>query len=380
MLGEQQHSDHSRAGTILPNERSHSYSDPQGRFAVIAQSDADVQRLLRMDAYSAAAAFVDGRIKVRGDLFSAIRQFTGQSHPDIRSAIFAAALKFRHFTNRLMVSNRRAAADKIQFHYDRSNEFSSQFLDSRMQYSAAYFTHPDEPLDEAQREKLDRICRALVLCSDERFLDVGCGWGGLITYAAAHFGVSAEGCTLSQRQLEFAKDAARRDNIEERITVHLRDYRDLDGQFDKIASVGMFEHVGRARLATYFRKVHSLLSRRGLFLNRGIVRPQGVGDGPETLFLEENVFPGGELVHLDDVVREGERAGFEVVAMEDFRMNYAQTCRAWVRNLEERADACRRLVGDAIYRTWLLYLAASAVSFEDGHTGAAQVLFAKRQA
>jgi cyclopropane-fatty-acyl-phospholipid synthase len=117
---------------------------------------------------------------------------------------------------------------------------------------------------------------------------------------------------------------------------------------------------------------------RGLFLNRGIVRPQGVADGPETLFLEKNVFPGGELVHLDDVVREGERAGFEVVAMEDFRLNYALTCRAWVRNLEKRSEACRSLVGDDTYRTWLLYLAASAVSFEDGYTGAAQVLFAKR--
>jgi cyclopropane-fatty-acyl-phospholipid synthase len=337
-----------------------------------------VQRLLEMGVYSAANAFVDGRIRVRGDLFAAIRDLTVQSHSFIGSVIVAAVLKLRHLTHRMANGGRREAAENIQFHYDRSNEFYSQFLDSHMQYSAAHFSRPDEALDEAQSEKLDRICRALVLCTDERFLDIGCGWGGLITYAAAHFGVNAEGCTLSKRQLEFAKEAARRNGVEERVTVHFRDYRDLEGQFDKIASVGMFEHVGRTRLAGYFRKVHSLLGRHGLFLNRGIVRPQGVGDGPETLFLEQNVFPGGELVHLDDVVREGERAGFEVVAMEDFRLNYALTCRTWVRNLEACAETCRNLAGDVVYRTWLLYLAASAVSFEDGHTGAAQVLFAKR--
>jgi cyclopropane-fatty-acyl-phospholipid synthase len=378
MLGEQQHSRDNGAGMLQPKEASQCYSDPEGRFAVVDESGTDVQRLLRMDAYTAANAFIDGRIGVRGDLFAAIRNFSVRSHPLIGSAIVAAMLKLRHLTDRLAAHGRREAAANIQFHYDRSNEFYSQFLDARMQYSAAHFSHPDESLREAQIEKLDRICRALVLCTDERFLDIGCGWGGLITYAAAHFGVNAEGCTLSNRQLEFATEAARRDKVQERVTVHFRDYRDLNGQFDKIASVGMFEHVGHAQLAAYFKKVHSLLGRRGLFLNRGIVRPQGVEDGAETLFLEKNVFPGGELVHLDDVVREGERAGFEVVAMEDFRLNYALTCRAWVRNLEARAETCRRLVGDVVYRTWLLYLAASAVSFEDGHTGAAQVLFAKR--
>jgi cyclopropane-fatty-acyl-phospholipid synthase len=378
MLKERPSSETNHLWVIQPDERSNYYSDPDGRFAVVADGDTDVHQFLRMDPYSAAKAFVDGKIDIRGDLFSAIRFFSSQPHFGIRQLLLSTGLRLRRLTNGLSIGNKRTAAhNNIQFHYNRSNEFYGQFLDSRLLYSAAHFSYPEQSLDEAQTEKLELICRTLVLHSDERFLDVGCGWGGLITYAASHFGVAAEGCTLSERQLEFANEAARRENVEDQVTVHLRDYRDLDGRFNKVASVGMFEHVGRSRLAGYFKKVHALLDRRGLFLNRGVVRPQGVSDDLETLFLQKNVFPGGELVHLDDVVREGERAGFEVVAMEDFRLNYALTCRAWTRNLEKRADVCRGLVGDATYRTWLLYLAASAVSFEDGLTGAAQVLFAR---
>lgn len=358
---------------------SNYYSDPDGKFAVFAAGDTDVHQFFRMDPYSAAKAFVDGKINIRGDLFSAIRFFSSQAHFGARQLLLSTGLRLRRLTNGLSSGKKRSAAhNNIQFHYNRSNDFYAEFLDSRMLYSAAHFSYPEQSLDEAQTEKLERICRALVLRSDERFLDVGCGWGALIIYAASHFGVTAEGCTLSERQLEFANEAAHRENVEDQVTVHLRDYRDLDGRFDKVASVGMFEHVGRSHLAGYFKKVHALLDRRGLFLNRGIVRPQGVSDDLETLFLQKNVFPGGELAHLDDVVREGERAGFEVVAMEDFRLSYALTCRAWTRNLENRADTCRRLAGDSTYRTWLLYLAASAVSFEDGLTGAAQVLFARR--
>jgi cyclopropane-fatty-acyl-phospholipid synthase len=377
MLKEHHNSESSHLWIVQPDQQSNCYSDPDGRFTLIAARGTDVRQFLRMDPYSAANAFVDGKVSIRGDLCSAVRFFSRQPHFSVRHMLLSAVLRLRRITNRLSNASKRTTAHNIQFHYNRSNEFYAQFLDSRMLYSAAHFSYPEQTLDEAQTDKLERICRALVPRSGGRFLDVGCGWGGLITYAASHFGAAAEGCTLSERQLEFANEAARRENVEGQVTVHLRDYRDLDGRFDKVASVGMFEHVGRSRLAGYFKKVHALLDRRGLFLNRGVVRPQGVSDDLETLFLQKNVFPGGELVHLDDVVREGERAGFEVVAMEDFRLNYALTCRAWTRNLEKRADACRRLAGDSTYRTWLLYLAASAVSFEDGLTGAAQVLFAR---
>jgi cyclopropane-fatty-acyl-phospholipid synthase len=187
--------------------------------------------------------------------------------------------------------------------------------------------------------------------------------------------VVAHGCTLSPQQLQFANALIKSRGLTDRVSVNLCNYLDLQGTYDKIASVGMFEHVGRKNLPTYFRKVHSILAEGGLFLNRGIVRPEGVSDGPETLFLQRNVFPGGQLVHLAEVVREGERAGFDVLSMEELRIHYARTCRAWVERLRTNEEACQRLVGAATYRTWLLYLAASAVNFEAGVTGAAQVTF-----
>lgn len=330
-----------------------------------------------MDPYSAAKAFVEGKFTVQGDIFAAIRFFSKQSHSVARAFFFSLATRLEHLKIHSILGLRKQAAQSIQFHYDRSNEFYAQFLDSRMIYSSACFSHPHASLEQAQTEKLDRICRHLELKPGDRFLDIGCGWGGLVAFAAERYGVTAFGCTLSNQQLQFARDVVRRHGLAGRVSIEAIDYRDLNGSFDKIASVGMFEHVGRSRLAGYFKKTYSLLNRGGLFLNRGVIRPHGVSDGPDTLFLQKNVFPGGELVHLDDVVREGERAGFETSGMEDLRKHYALTCRAWVKNLRQHADSCRSLVGESTYRTWLLYLAASTVGFEDGRTSAAQVLFVK---
>lgn len=360
-----------------PQGRSNCYSHPDGRFAIIATGEADVNEILRMDAYSASTAFVDGNVSISGDLFSAIRYFLDQPHHTWRDWLFSALAHLEHFRVASLSGARQESARNIQFHYDLSNDFYALFLDSRMVYSAAHFAYPERSLGEAQTEKLDRICRSLDLRPEDRFLDIGCGWGGLVSYAAEHFGVRALGCTLSQQQLEFARDMARRRGISDRVDIEPCDYRDLTGRFDKIASVGMFEHVGRNRLPGYFKKAHSLLREGGRFLNRGVVRPQGVSDGPQTLFLQKRVFPGGELVHLDDVLREGERAGFEAIALEDLRRHYAMTCRAWVKNLQNNAEKCRFLVGERNYRTWLLYLAASAVGFEDGRTSAGEIVFAR---
>ncbi|MGI8958822.1 MAG: class I SAM-dependent methyltransferase [Bryobacteraceae bacterium] len=269
-------------------------------------------------------------------------------------------------------------ARNIQFHYDRSNAFYSLFLDSHMPYSEAHFETPEMSLDDAQAAKLDRICRSLQLKPGERFFDIGCGWGGLIVWAAEHYGVVAHGCTLSAQQLQFADTWIKNRGLQDRVSVDLCNYLDSQGTYDKIASVGMFEHVGRKHLPTYFRKVHSMLADGGLFLNRGIVRPEGVSDDPETLFLQRKVFPGGQLVHLAEVVREGERASFDVLAMEECRVQYARTCQAWVDRLRANENACQELVGATVYRTWLLYLAASAVNFDADETGAAQVTFLKR--
>ncbi len=355
--------------------RKNFYSDPAFHFTITTAGTTGVRSYLEKDAYSAAKAFVLGKFDVHGDIFEAIRYFTYQHHPPLRQLFHSGLARLGHLRTSFLLGNRKQAAQKIQFHYDRSNEFYAQFLDSRMVYSAADFRDPEDSLESAQRRKLDAICYDLMLRPDENLLDVGCGWGGLVTYAAEHFGVKAVGCTLARQQLTFAQNTVEERRLHESVAIKLCDYRDLDGRYDKIASVGMFEHVGRRRLPGYFRKTFSLLKPGGLFLNRGVIRPEGVCDDPETLFVQNSVFPGGELVHLDEVVREGERAGFQVVGLRNLARDYALTCKAWVNNLRKNACRCRALVGDGAYRTWLLYLAASAVGFEDGRTGAAQVLF-----
>jgi len=346
-----------------------SYSDAEGRFSIVA-TGVEARDLRRLDIYSAAMAFVAGALSVQGDIFAAIRSFLARPHNAYRDRVFSILARLAHLL-------KTHAAQNIQFHYDRSNEFYAQFLDSRLVYSEAHFDYPEQSLDEAQFKKLERVCQALELKSGESLLDVGCGWGGLITHATEHHGVRALGCTLSKQQLEYARDLVSRRGLSSRVSIEPMDYRDLSGTFDKISSIGMFEHVGRRQLATYFRKIYSLLKTNGLFLNRGLVRPQGVPKGPETLFLQKQVFPGSELVHLSEVICEGERAGFEAISLEDLRHHYALTARAWVRNLQAHAAKCVELVGERTYRTWVLYLAAAAVSLEELKMSAVEVVFVK---
>jgi len=333
--------------------------------------------LVGMDPYAAAVAFVKGDLQVLGDIYSAIRFFTAEGRWNVRGWLRGATAWLIRSIVYAIRGDRRATAHDIQFHYDLSNEFYGLFLDSRMQYSAAYFVTPDCSLEEAQAAKLHRICSRLHLHAGDRLLDIGCGWGGLLSFAGEYFGAGGLGCTLSRRQLEFATARFRDLGLDDRISVCQTDYRDLTGAFDRVSSIGMFEHVGHSRLRGYFRKVYSLLVPGGLFLNRGVVRPQTVHDGPETLFLQTRVFPGGELIHPSDVVREAEEAGFALVSAESETLDYARTCREWVRGLQKDKAACEREVGSCQFRTWLLYLAGSALSFEAGRTGAMEFVFRK---
>ena len=273
------------------------------------------------------------------------------------------------------------AADRrnIQHHYDVGNDFYALWLDRNRVYSCAYFKHQDDSLDRAQEQKLDHICRKLMLKPGERLLDIGCGWGGLVIWAAQKYGVKALGVTLSEGQFEFATQRLRELGLSDRVEIQLLDYRDVPERepFDKIASVGMFEHVGRRNLGAYFAKINRLLKPGGLVMNHGIttnsLKDAELGGGIGR-FVEEYVFPGGELIHVSEVIREMSAGGIEVWDSECLRPHYAQTLWHWVDRLEQHQSEARALVGEKRLRVWLIYMAGSAHAFGRGWMSIYQLL------
>ena len=271
----------------------------------------------------------------------------------------------------------------ISFHYDVGNEFYQLFLDPEMQYSCAYFTDWSNSLEQAQCDKLDMICRKLRLQPGDRMLDVGCGWGGLICHAARHYGVQAVGITLSEEQLKFTQAKVRRLGLERQIRVELRDYISMDGTFDKISSIGMYEHVGIANYAAYFGKLCSLLRDNGILLNHGITRSAKASarrfrkGRPEQRLIQKYIFPGGELDHIGHTLESLESCRFMVHDVEGWREHYALTTRLWCERLSARAEEAIRLVGPEKFRLWVAYLAGVSFAFTDGSARIFQVVATK---
>ena len=279
--------------------------------------------------------------------------------------------------------DQRRNQDYIQFHYDLGNEFYQLFLDPQMQYSCAYFTDWENSLEQAQRDKLDMICRKLRLERGERMLDIGCGWGGLVCHAAQHYGVQAHGVTLSQTQFDYATEKVRRLGLESQVRIELRDYMTLDGQYDKVSSIGMYEHVGIRNYPAYFGKINSLLRDRGILLNHGITRPAKRTRSrfgrirPEQRLILRYIFPGGELDHIGHTCESLETCRFEVHDVEDWREHYYLTTRHWCRRLSARREEAIRLVGPERYRLWVLYLAGVSFAFFDNSARIYQVVASK---
>ena len=264
----------------------------------------------------------------------------------------------------------------IAHHYDVSNDFYRLVLGPSMTYSCAVFGAADTALETAQTAKYELVCRKLGLRPGMRLLDVGCGWGGMVMHAAREHGAYAVGVTLSTRQAEWAREAVREAGLADRVDIRVQDYRDVaDAPFDAISSIGMFEHVGLARLDEYFQRLFSLLRPGGRLLNHGIAkRPGSRAAFAHRGFIDRYVFPDGELHEVGSVVTRVQRAGFEARNVEGLREHYAQTLRHWVANLEAHWDEAVRLVGSGRARVWRLYMAASACNFEAGRTQIHQVL------
>jgi cyclopropane-fatty-acyl-phospholipid synthase len=278
-------------------------------------------------------------------------------------------------------------AQQIQFHYDVSDSFYALWLDPRRVYSCAYYRDLDMSLAQAQEAKLDHICRKLMLAPGHKFLDIGAGWGGLLMWAAENYGVNATGITLSKNQCAHVQRLIEEKRLQGRVRIELRDYRELDESqgFDKIASVGMFEHVGQVNMPAYFAKIFRLLKPGGMVMNHGItsgsIHPSQLGAGMGD-FVEKYIFPGGELLHISHVQRDLAVAGLEMVDVENLRPHYGRTLWAWSDALEARLDEAQRELAttgntdDAakVLRAYRLYLAGSAMAFEQGWLGLHQIL------
>jgi cyclopropane-fatty-acyl-phospholipid synthase len=267
----------------------------------------------------------------------------------------------------------------IAHHYDVSNAFYRTWLDERMVYSCAYFRAVGDTLDAAQEAKLDHVCRKLRLAPGERLLDIGCGWGALLFHAAQRYGVEATGITLSRNQCDFVRDEIARRGLAGKVRVEFLDYESLppDAQYDKIASIGMFEHVGLRHFPGYFGRIFRALKPGGLVLNHGITQNaagiEALGSGIGE-FVEDYVFPGGQLTHVSKVIEGMAREGLEVFDAEALREHYARTLWHWVDRLEANAEAARAEVGEERYRVWRIYMAGSAHSFERGWLSLWQLL------
>jgi cyclopropane-fatty-acyl-phospholipid synthase len=349
---------------------------PQPEVDIIARTWAGMKALASPAMGRLARAYVHDDVDFTGSARRALA-IAESMVGDIAQTGASARNRLVSFKHRLR-SNRA----NIAHHYDVSNAFYRMWLDSRLVYSCAYFRTPDDSLDDAQAQKLDHICRKLRLAEGERFLDIGCGWGALIFWAAQHYGVQATGITLSRNQFEHVRTQIAALGLTGRVRVELRDYEDLpdDESFDKIASVGMFEHVGPRNYDRYFGKIRRVLAPGGFVLNHGIThnalsrRSLGSGIGE---FVEEYVFPGGELAHVARVIEGLAAQGLEVVDGEALREHYAKTLWHWVDRLEANAEAARREVGEEKFRVWRIYMAGSAHAFDRGWLSLWQLLAGK---
>ncbi|WP_347316661.1 cyclopropane-fatty-acyl-phospholipid synthase family protein, partial [Ralstonia pseudosolanacearum] len=321
------------------------------------------------EAYVQEKIDLDGRLP---DIISVGYQLAASAAATGSNAL---ARVVRHFAH-----TKEGDKASIRYHYDVSNDFYKLWLDRNMVYSCAYFEHGDETLDDAQIKKIDHILTKIRLQPDQTLLDIGCGWGALVLRAAQQFGARCLGVTLSQNQFDLARERVRAAGLEDRIEIRLQDYRDLTGAFDRITSVGMFEHVGRKNLPGYFRRVHSLLADNGIAMNHGITSsdPEGgessLGGGD---FIDRYVFPQGELPHISLALRAAQEGGLEALDVESLRRHYARTLEHWADRFETNGETIRKIVGEKTYRIWRVYLAGCAHAFDADEVSIFQILCQK---
>jgi cyclopropane-fatty-acyl-phospholipid synthase len=381
-----------------------SQAGPPDAPALVVRNRRAVRRLLwKPGELGLARAWVAGDLEIEGDLYRALdlmAELVWERGEDARTLlqalrdpkVRAAARGLVRIAGlplppappreevrrvRAHLHTKRTDRRAISHHYDVGNDFYEIVLGPSMVYSCAYWPSPDATLEQAQRDKLDLVCRKLGLTQGQRLLDVGCGWGSMAVHAAREYGVRVVGITLSQEQAAYARKRAADEGLTDLVEIRVQDYRDVtDGPYDAISSIGMAEHVGADRYLEYAEDLYRLLRPGGRLLNHQIGRRPQRDESSYNVdeFIDAYVFPDGELAPVGTTVTQLERAGFEVRDVEAIREHYGLTLRHWVANLEADWARAVRLAGAGRARVWRLYMAASALSFERNRIGVNQVL------
>lgn len=341
---------------------------------IVIRQPGAVPLLLSPTLETLGEAYVEGKIDVLGQIDDMLdiahRMAEAGAQPESRMA-----RAMRSFTH-----SKKRDREAVQYHYDVSNAFYQAWLDPAMVYSCAYFEAGDETLEQAQQKKLDHILTKIQLQPGQRLLDIGCGWGALVLRAAQKFGARCVGVTLSKNQFELASERVRRAGLQDRIDIRLQDYRDVVGEFDRITSVGMFEHVGLKHLASYFAQIARLLTPGGWVMNHGITSTDAE-NGETALgggrFIDRYVFPQGELPHIGTVLKTMQLGGLEALDVESLRRHYARTMQLWSQGFERNSDSLRAMVGEKRWRIWRIYLAGCQWAFERDEISLYQVVCRK---
>lgn len=348
------------------------YGEGTPSFKIVFRTSSAARHLLSNGTLGFGEEYMNGNIDVEGDFGQFMRLGTD---PRIGELSFPFWTRLLQGGRSLFFLNtvKRSTAN-ISHHYGRGNEYYTLYLDKSLTYSCAYFRSPDDSLEQAQEQKYEHICRKLQLKPGESLIDVGCGWGGMLLYAAQRHGAAATGCTLSAPQFEHAEEAMKQRGLNERVTVLLQDYRQLAGTFDKFVSIGMFEHVGKKFIPTFMQKTHSLLKPGGIGVLHTIGKDRAGPVDPWTL---KYIFPGGYIPALHEIVRAMADSGLIVTDVENLRLHYALTLDEWRRRFEHNVDRIREMFDEKFVRLWRMFLAGSAAGFRWGDSRLYQITFTR---
>jgi cyclopropane-fatty-acyl-phospholipid synthase len=348
------------------------FGSGQPLFTLIFKTERSARRIFSEGSLGFGEEYVAGNIIVEGDFKVLMQLGTDRSIQDMKLSLRTRlALLIKHLQS---LNTARGSSKNVSHHYDKGNDFYRLYLDESMTYSCAYFHSDDDSLGQAQQHKYEHICRKLLLREGETLLDIGCGWGGMLIYAARQYGTRGVGYTLSREQKEYATKLIKELGLEKNVEILLDDYRHIAGQFDKIVSIGMFEHVGKSNISTFMKQVKAALKPGGVGLLHTIGKERNT---PRDGWTMKYIFPGGYIPVLDHIIKVMGRSGFVPVDIENLRLHYAATLDKWAQRFESNADKIASMFDENFVRMWRMYLNGSAAAFRNGDLRLYQILFTK---